>query len=498
MADRDFRFERHYELWKEQNKQMSRWAFGAVIFATLLLLKILAPYTNLSGRVAAQEAELRKVNADLKAIEGEREVLAKIGGRLDAVRATIDRQPWTAEKDRLILSLRELNQAHRTLSDAHPAQVLEAIREERLAPPGPIGQQIAPLPRQAHPLAQAASVLQLDADRIMAADSSGTFRRLLEEQWGRRVQAEADDKVRRIFQRVNEDFLQPLERLLREDPEAARLLPAMPSMLARTRSDMDQWVRQHLGNRAWYETIQQKDQELSELTGFLRQRQEAFIGLVREQQKTLEPKKSMLADRQQQVLVQAAGIGRALEDLNRKMQELLPDWLRGLVSPEEMLQLYPLVLHGLIALIGFKVGLVRHHYLVVREGQRLQGLALHDAAVSSLWTLVYRGVPGTVATGAVYLGGIALLWWLFEHGSGLTAAWLAGHPSTAWAATKSWLPVVRWLGRVAFAAALVGVAMMLVRDHAAVSRDAAAAGISGPATAGGSGVGEVSPGGRSN
>ena len=380
MADRDFRFERHYELWKEQNKQMSRWAFGAVIFATLLLLKILAPYTNLSGRVAAQEAELRKVNADLKAIEGEREVLAKIGGRLDAVRATIDRQPWTAEKDRLILSLRELNQAHRTLSGAHPAQVLEAIREESLAPPGPIGRQIAPLPRQAHPLAGAASVLQLDADRVRAADASGAFRRLLEEQWG----------------------------------------------------------RQHLGNRAWYETIQ------------------------------------------------------------RKMQELLPDWLRGLVSPEEMLQLYPLVLLGLIALIGFKVGLVRHHYLVVREGQRLQGLALHDAAVSSLWTLVYRGVPGTVATGAVYLGGIALLWWLFEHGSGLTAAWLAGHPSTAWAATKSWLPVVRWLGRVAFAAGFVAVAMMLVRDYAAVSRDAAAAGISGPATAGGSGVGEVSPGGRSN
>jgi hypothetical protein len=183
MADRDFRFERHYELWKEQNK-------------------------------------------------------------------------WTAEKDRLILSLRELNQAHRTLSDARPTQVLEAIREESLAPPGPIGQQIAPLPRQDHPLAGAASVLQLDVDRVRAADSSGAFRRLLEEQWGRRVQAEADEKVRRIFQRVNEDFLQPLERLLREDPEAARLLPAMPSMLARTRSDMDQWVRQHLGNRAWYETIQ--------------------------------------------------------------------------------------------------------------------------------------------------------------------------------------------------------------------------------------------------
>ena len=36
MAERDFRFERHYELWKEQNKQVARWAFGTAIFAAIL------------------------------------------------------------------------------------------------------------------------------------------------------------------------------------------------------------------------------------------------------------------------------------------------------------------------------------------------------------------------------------------------------------------------------------------------------------------------------
>ncbi len=481
MADRDFRIERHYEHWKEQNRQMSRWVFGTLIFATILLLKVLGPYTGLSGRVATQEAELRKVTADLKVIEEERQALARISERLEAVRATIERQPWTSEKERLIVSLRELNQAHNGLASATPGEVLDAMREGSLPAPGSIGQQIPPPPRPPHPLVQAASILHLDADRIRSAGSPGDLRRLVEEQTHRRVQEEADDKVRRVFQRVNEDFIQPLERLLREDPEATTAFPAMAPMLVRTRSDMDQWVRQHLGNRTWYETIQQKDQELSELAAFLRQRQEAFTGLVREQQKALEPKKKDLAERQQRVQAQAAGIGKALADLNEKMQKLLPDWLRDLVLPEEMLQLYSLVLLGLVAVMGFKVGLIRHHYLVVREGKTLSDVALRDGAVSSVWTLVYRGSLGTATTCAMYLGGIAMLWWLFERGSSLAGHWLAGQPSAAWAATNRWLPVVHWLGRLVFAASTIGVIGTIGRDWAGVVGGKAAVGTAQPA-----------------
>ena len=465
MAERDFRFDRHYELWKEQNKQISRWAYGTAIFATILLVKVLGPYTNLAGRVATQETELKKVNADLAAIEGERAALEKIGQRLEPVRAIIDREPWTAEKERLKGSLRDLSQAHQTLSAAGPARILDAIRQEGQAAPAPIGQQLAPLPRQPHPLVQAATLFQLDADRIRDAAAAGTFPRLLNEQWDRRVQAEADEKVRRIFQWVDDDFLQPLERLLREDPGAGRVLPALPSSLARTRSDMDDWVRRHLGNRTWYETIQQKDRELSELTAFLRQRQEGLLRLVREQQKVLEPKKQALAERQQLAQAQAAGIRKTLGDLNTQMQKLLPDWLRDLVLPEEMLQLYPLILLGLAGVIAVKAGLVRHHYLVVREGKKLGELTLRDGAVSSLWTLVYRGALGSAATCAMYLGGTALLWWLFERGSSLAAHWLSGQPAAAWAAAGNWLPVVQWFGRALFVGAILGTVGTIVRDR---------------------------------
>ncbi len=498
MAERDFRFERHYELWKEQNKQVARWAFGTAIFAAILLLRVLAPYTDFSRQIATARTEQGKVEAELASIEAGRATLAKVGKGLEAVSATIERQPWMEEKDRLIVSLRDLSRAHQTLRGAPPARVLEAIRQPIAVTQAPIAQQIAPPPRQPDPLAQAATMLGLDAGRISGVEPPGEFRRLLEEQARRRGQEEADDKVRRIFQRVDDQVIQPLERLLREDVEAGRSLPAISPMLARTRADMDQWVRQHLGRRDWYETIQGKEQQLREVTDSLRQRQEGLIILVRDQQQALEPKKKLLAGRQRQTEEQATVIGKALTELNAKMQKLLPEWLRDLVSPEEMLQLYPLVLVGLVGILGFKAVLVRHHYLIVRESESLQALSFRDSAVSSPWTLVYRGAAGTVATSVVYLGGIVLLWWLFGRGSGLAAGWVAAHPSTPWAASKDWLSVIRWLGHLMFVAAMIGVAGTLLKDRAAIAGRSSIAAISHPPSEASSLLGDASsPGGKS-
>ena len=157
----------------------------------------------------------------------------------------------------------------------------------------------------------------------------------------------------------------------------------MPDLLGRTRDEMDRWVREHIGNRNWYETIQRKDRELKELTAFLRERQRAFLALVQEQQRALEPKKQLLEERQQKAQEQATAITKALSELSGKMQKVLPEWLRDLVSPEEMLQVYPVVLLFLVGFVGFKAGLVRHHYRVLCESLKGQGLSSPDWAMSS-------------------------------------------------------------------------------------------------------------------
>jgi hypothetical protein len=468
MAERDFRFDRHYELWKEQNKQITRWVYGTAIFATIVLLRVLVPYTDSSHKVSAGQAELAGLEAELGAIGAEQQALATLSQRLEAVRAAIDGQPWNAEKRQLIDGLRQLTEAYRMLSGASPVQVQQAIRETGPPVQAPIAQQMAPVSPPPHPVVQAVTVMGLDPERLAGA-SPGEFRRLLEERLPLRAQEEADEKVRRIFQRVSAEVILPLERLLREEPGAAGVLPALPATLAQTRSDMEQWLRQHLGNHEWFRTIRGKDQELGELTESLRRRQDALLTLVQDQQKRLEPRRKALAERQQQTQAQAAAIGRALADLNVKMQKLLPDWLRDLVLPEEMLQLYPLILLGLTGVIAVKAGLLRRHYLVVREGKRLGGLALRDGAVSSLWTLVYRGALGSAATCAMYFGGTALLWWLFERGSSLAAHWLSAQPAAAWPGVRDWLPVIRWLGRGLFAGAILGTAGTILGDRLAVA-----------------------------
>jgi hypothetical protein len=470
MADRDFRFERHYELWKEYNTQVSRWAFGTALFAIFLLWKILTPYADLSNQAATQQAALTNLQGELVTIEQGRAALANLASRLEEVRATIERKPWMVERDRLVETLGDLDWAYRTLSSSSPIAVLEDMRQTMSEPGSPIGQQM-PLPsRDPPPLARAAATLHLSTDQLTRIASANAFQRLLAEQLERRVQEEADAKVGRIVQQVNDEVIQPLERLLTHDLHPGTELETVRDMVAQISTDMNRWAQQHIGNPTWYQTIQQKDRELNDLTASLRERQANFLRLVQRQQQTLERKQADLAKTEQQIQRQAMVIEKNLGDLDARMQRVLPDWLGDLVSPEDMLQLYPLVLLVLVGVIGFKVGQIRRHYLVVRQNLGLADLSFQDPAFSSLWTLVYRGALGIAATVMVFVGGLILLWWLFESGYGLTATWLAGHPSAAWSPISDWLPAILWLGRLFFAAALIGVSITLLRDRAAMAR----------------------------
>ncbi|MGH7391179.1 MAG: hypothetical protein ACREM3_17230 [Candidatus Rokuibacteriota bacterium] len=477
MAGRDFRFERHSELWKEETRHLARWAVGLALFASLALVKVLVPYVGFSDQLAGQQGELKAVHADLATIEAERVKLQKVDRQLQAVRAVIERQkPWMTERDRLIETLRDLQTAHRRLHGASPELVLQALRESGHASPVNVQQAAMAAPtrlvdhqsiqpgmptRVTRSLAGDAALLGLQADRLAGVASPQAFRQLLDEQLQRRIQEAADDKVRRIVERVNEAVIQPVERLVSAEPGATEVIrPGLASL----RAEMDRWAREHIGSRAWYETIQQKDRELRELTESLRVRQAAFDGLVKAQEEALKARERARAERQRRAEAQVAGIEKVQARLRTEMQKLLPDLIGGFVSVEEILQLYPLALLGLVGVVAFKAGLVRHHYLVVREGYRARTAPTRDAAMSSLWTLVDRGPLGTAVTAVVYLGGTVLCWWLFERGCGLTQAWLPGHPEATWGWIAAWLPAVRWVGRLVFGTLLIAVPVLLVRD----------------------------------
>ncbi len=405
MTAQEFRMDRHNELWKEKNKQLTRWTLWTAIFASVVLLKVLVPYTEFSQEIAALEADQQRISEDMANTEKELALLGPVDEGLHRIRKTIEQQPWMAEKDQLIQDLKSLS-------------------------------------------------------------SSREYQRLTDEQKRRRIQAAADDKVRRIVQQVDDRVIGPLAGLL-DDPAAKKVLAGMFPLLKEIREDMRKWTNEHIGNRRWYETIQRKDQELRELTASLNRRQQQFLSFVAQQQQKLDRKRKSLSSQQEQNRKRIEANRAHIHELDVKMQGVLPSWVRGLILPQEMLQIYPFVLLVLFGFIGLKAVLARHHYLVVREGQRLESLSVRDPAVSSFWTLVYRGAFGTALTAAVYIVGIIALWLFFEWGSRLVAEWLNGESGLAWAWIKTVLPLMRMLGRVLFAAAIAGILWALFKDYVA-------------------------------
>jgi len=156
------------------------------------------------------------------------------------------------------------------------------------------------------------------------------------------------------------------------------------------------------------------------------------------------------------------------DKLETRMQKLLPEWLQELVTADEMLQLYPITLMGLLAAIGLQAFLVRSHYLVVRSGFESQDLPVQDPAVSSLWTLVYRGRVATALTAGVYLLGLGVIWFYFDRGSRLLRDWLASAPDSAWGFSRLTSPGIRFFGHSMFVLAAACVVMILLRERAAV------------------------------
>lgn len=131
------------------------------------------------------------------------------------------------------------------------------------------------------------------------------------------------------------------------------------------------------------------------------------------------------------------------------MQQIIPEWLRGLMSVEQMVQLYPLIMIGLVLyIVGNGLSLTRH-YLVIANERNWSIEDASDPAYSSLWTLSYRGLAATLLTVLTYLGLIIAFWFFYEQGSDLYQRWrTAGNEAMVAVdqlATPTWISAERVL-----------------------------------------------------
>jgi hypothetical protein len=167
------------------------------------------------------------------------------------------------------------------------------------------------------------------------------------------------------------------------------------------------------------------------------------------------------ADETRAMLVQPQA---SVEKLSEKLDTVLPSWLGNLVSPPEMIQLFPAVILVLTLCLAFQAWKVRRIYRALDATAVEEKVPLGTVADASSWTLVARGAAPTGVTLLFFVGGTLLLWFLFEQGSAIAGRFTADEDEALTQLIQpQWQASVRTIGRAVFVAALAAVALAMLR-----------------------------------
>jgi hypothetical protein len=261
-----------------------------------------------------------------------------------------------------------------------------------------------------------------------------------------RYQREADDTVRTIGAQVNDIVVRPLKQFLKDFPSAGELMPELSTELETFPKSIDAWIRQNLGKR-WYRTLDSKRRRVESLTISLQVKLDSIYSKIKLEKPNLTRKREELSEKiiRLENDPEIKEKEKLLKELEARMEKILPEWIRGMISVQQMIQLYPFIILGLVIYaLGIAVSLTTHYQFMANMGGFTQA-AKTDPIFSSIWTLTYRGRFGTILTIATYLAFVSTMWILFEMGSEIFAKWLSTEGG-GFLNVKS-LKVICWFGR---------------------------------------------------
>lgn len=453
MASENKLLSRHYELWKDRNKQIRNWVGTLLFFAVVVHYRVLIPQVDFSGQEVDLATKRARTQKDLAGVNDKISRLTRISTRLDRISQDIKQQPWNDTKEELKTTLNQLGAEYHHLKSQPVENIQREIRRST-----PIHRQTEPL-RKIYPWKLLIDKEDLQ-ERIRDIEDDAFLRSHLK----KRVQEEADKAIVRIDRKVQTTVIQPLETLLTTDAKASDIFKDLDAQINHVKADMESWRNSHIKNENWHETIQTKDTELSQLTEDLNSKQKAFVNLVQDRQSILKGKETELVDEKIMLIEDGERVTKDLEEIQTKLDKILPAWLKGLVLPEELIQLYPLIVLVLVLLIGTWSFSLRRNYRVVRQHLYPRAESRRDPDLSSIWTLVYRGRAGTISTACLYVLSLTLLWYLFEDACMLATDWIIKLSPANLLISQSGLSATRWIGRILFCAGLLGVVTTLLRD----------------------------------
>ncbi len=227
-------------------------------------------------------------------------------------------------------------------------------------------------------------------------------------------QNKADSTVQDISTMVLQNVYEPLTLFLRHDSLANALMPKTTSYLKDLPELLTGWVNTNLG-RNWYNTISMKEATVNRLTTSLDEHLASLSENLRDEKRAvveyqLQLQREIINLEKQKKVEQKI---ERLEEIEMQMAEILPSWLRGLVSVRQLVEYFPLIMAILFVYtlhLGFSLS--RHYFLFsASDPATYRGNAL----LASIWTITDRG-RATILTFLMYLGLAIVLWLFFERG----------------------------------------------------------------------------------
>lgn len=375
----DYRLERHFKLWEENNKQIKRVIFLTVAISLALVVKVLVPFVDYSQtkkpilqRIDLLEQEKERVNEKMEVIERTEKILNNVSRFISA-------QPWQQEKEVLIRRYQGMRIGH---------------------------------------------------DRAS-------------------YQREADQTIRNIAAMLHGNIVGPLRQSSGASGGRDRDLGRLSEEIEALSAFIDEWQAEYIGKR-WYDTIRRKGETMSSLTRDLNQRLNNFSRVVRQELAALKQIRESVNKESESLNSQIESEGSNLDDIDKELQSILPQWVRGLVKTYQVIQLLPLVLVAVAAYV-LAIGMnLTGHYKAYAAGKKFDKELISEPAMSSTWTLLPRGRYGTMQTIAAYSVFFVFSWLLLEKSIGLLLDWLMVDSSQAWIAAPALWEGFLWFSRIAF------------------------------------------------
>ncbi|MFT5276603.1 MAG: hypothetical protein ACI8VI_000231 [Granulosicoccus sp.] len=278
--DKDFRLSRHSQLWEDKNKAIKRTAVAGLFFAAFVLINVLQPHSKQQELSAPIRAGIEKEIKNL----GDDKV----------------------ETDSALASLKDLQGK------------LDLFKQALQDNPGE---------DQKNKLIQ-------------------TFRELnAKDEFDKKLFQEKADKTILAIENEVLQLLAPVKELLTAKPALIKRLSYVKKALDDLSMSLSQWKKSKIG-KVWYSTIAGKERAILQLNQDL---QRVFADVPQEVEQALVQLNDAIKVNEKSLTVERAKLEQqgvqkqsALKDLNAKMQQIMPEWLRGLIKVEQMVQIYPL------------------------------------------------------------------------------------------------------------------------------------------------------------